>query len=1627
MTSFFRNRFVAVLTAIAFLLQGPAPTFAAPLPEHPLNVILKDLPSGFAVVHEVNAARGPVESSKSALSPSFVIHIQDAHANPEAQANIQAILSWLQGRLVDGKKKFFPVVAIEGTVGEIHPEYLELFPEYPAANEAFVSDLHQKGELDGIELYAWHQRKQKNKKTMPIVGVESAELYRKNLKTYRELLHSKSKTEMYLLASQRNLELIQSHILSPELRDHLRDQKQASSRLGVYLTYQLAPRAKKVIELDLTDRIEQLRFPNLTRLVYLEGIRDLLRPAKARREWVKITTALSRRDRRSDPVKAMNQYWQDSKTHSISMRTLLEDFIRVQGLREVSFEAYPNLTIWMAFEALSQEIEPEALMKEKERLERAVEDKLARTEDEKAYLEVYRDFSLFKKLLKLELTRAEYEKVLSRGNDLRPSEISRRVHSLSPASALEAAPELTGLHSRALGFYADARERDQVLLENALNVFTEQPARALAKGMTPVLILITGGFHTEGLRAQLKAYNFAYAVISPRIRDFEGRDLYQKVMLGENADLSAYFEDPTFLNKQQALFFKGITETAPPVLAKHYKLPPQEIAEWVGRTLERHPVLKDQIGANLLDRNGHTYLRVQSPPLVRSEFRNAVTDSVDTPQVLTNLRLYDFLNGGKGRLPGSQILMPRAVQSAVLRYQARGVPKIQRLEARNIRQLNRAEARNNDNESSAEYILTANGQHLIVGAAGRRRRSIDFRVAIDHDDGEDFRGADKRDALRDALEDDSVNYQGGKVVLLTSSLTRSNNRNAKLTEMEMLNEFQIIGVEEDQGDMVGGVTPISDLTHGKSGVEAVDTYLAELAKLDKKNLPEVLVLGVNDVVIGTRHVPGKGTTRETIDDRPNILKSLLALIRKGVKIVFISDDGYDQIQQRVGVHLGARIHKSLQGSTDFSSRVGGKVTVLLYSSGSASKMILNVDAYKPNPIRDPHYGQQYAMNRENRLLIQKILGRVWEDEEDVAHGDGLIGEYYFGKAADGPGPYAVPGEEDNFGKRKMVLSPRVREQYPDAINIIGKMDQGNIYGPNVVLFDARGPADDPETIRVVSIKPLLSRRSAESTFAEGQLDDREWFIEELVRRLSLQEGVEPPSSFETTPRQDWMPGSTWQENPPVRNVADVLARAALTLEEIVPEPKPEDEGSPLSDSQELIRQDHANEVTLAEKKRELELRYREASQDKMARAALTGKTDSNGNPVVSNNPEFYRANIEAAYQEMREVAREAFDIGMAALAEGNYTVAILFFTLAKDYRELNLQKAREVTAGSAYTLALSEEPLLPETPDDYLVKLDQEWIHAVNAHTSDLEKSPLWVLTVENIYFDLKIGPERLFPLKDGGKSFNQIFEVGNALVEMVLMRGEGAPSFDQKLRAAKSVALMARSTFKNGHAARSLNRTSGLSVDEKSHTLAQSSDLDSLEELLQEAWLTFSIPNMHGRHSRTALDWVARAGDELGTYYQNRHFSDAVELAKNDVMPKVVAVENRLRGKSSTTEMLEDLAKALSGDRDFLPQIVLEDGGLVIEIPPRQELDAGEIDDPVPILTVMGQRVGVVQASVEATLSDGTLGRNIKIGVAVKDREEGEPDIVVDANREGEAPLVIHSAESIFNCNNLGHNIILC
>ncbi|MBI4373210.1 MAG: hypothetical protein HY585_05770, partial [Candidatus Omnitrophica bacterium] len=484
------------------------------------------------------------EASGSGLGKTpFVIHIQDAHAHPEAQKNIQSILEYL------AKEKHISRIALEGGFGKIDPKILELLPVHQV-NYEMAEYLASLGELTGAELYAVKQ----NGSAVRVDGVDDIALYKRSYEIFRQLKLREGEFTKVFEVYEKILARLEPKIFGGKLRDYVQKKRLWNERSDEILGYfqTLSELSKEFLSLDLADPRNQFDWPNLTRIVKSREIDPKLSLEKARSE-------------RDELLGELNTKLKDRKTRDFltdGLRYLLEKndadpfhswlagnkpFPNVKSLRhffevlrgetkdkKIQLLNYPNLLAYGGLLILREEIDASALFKEVGNLEEKLEAKLTQNDEERKLLVFEKDFLLVKRLLALEITRDDDETYQIRKLELSANQLQSRLKSFIPKDIRIPAlsNELLQLGNE---FYILSRKRDEALLENTLKLAnrSDDPRKAI--------VLITGGFHSEGLTNLLKKRGIPHLVVSPKMTHFENKGLYERVMLGKNFDLKHLF------------------------------------------------------------------------------------------------------------------------------------------------------------------------------------------------------------------------------------------------------------------------------------------------------------------------------------------------------------------------------------------------------------------------------------------------------------------------------------------------------------------------------------------------------------------------------------------------------------------------------------------------------------------------------------------------------------------------------------------------------------------------------------------------------------------------------------------------------------------------------------------------------------------------------------------------------------------------------------------------------------------------------------------------------------------------------------------------------------------------------
>ncbi|MBI1977207.1 MAG: hypothetical protein HYS55_00480, partial [Candidatus Omnitrophica bacterium] len=543
-------------------------------------------------------------------SQPFVIHIQDAHAHPEAQRNIQAIFEYL------AEEKRIAKVALEGAFGEIDPKILNLLP-VEEVNEAMAEYLVGMGELTGAELFG---RKHESV-GIGFYGVDDQALYARSFELFQKIKSSERELKRALDFYHQAFERLEFKVLNEKLRTYVQKRRLWNKQRDELLPYLEVLRnlSKELLNLDLSRPRHQFEWPNLTRVVKAREVEVRLSLDQARSERAGLLEEIERKlkagKKRAFFEDGLRYLIEDSSRGSgtvpdsgkpfeswlstnrlfpnvKSLRHFFEELYAETKKHDIALSNYPNLLTFAGLLIVREEIDATALFKEVSALEIKLEEKLIRNDQEKVFLLLEKDFLLVERLLELGLTRGEFKIYNQRKDEFASRLFQSRLKRFVPKKLkVPTLPEETV--RMAEKFYTLSQKRDHVLLQNTLNLslapYPLSPSKAI--------VLITGGFHSEGITSLLREKEIPHLVISPQMSHFEDSSLYEEVMLGKNSNLSRLARETSSLvkllfserpNEEQAvLMLRALKEKGVKKLQTELHLNPSQIYEMLSKSLAK--------------------------------------------------------------------------------------------------------------------------------------------------------------------------------------------------------------------------------------------------------------------------------------------------------------------------------------------------------------------------------------------------------------------------------------------------------------------------------------------------------------------------------------------------------------------------------------------------------------------------------------------------------------------------------------------------------------------------------------------------------------------------------------------------------------------------------------------------------------------------------------------------------------------------------------------------------------------------------------------------------------------------------------------------------------------------------
>ncbi len=576
-------KITAVVTAGSLLLsissQGVAAVIGQSLNNNPVKI--ESLFSGIGIP----ASLGRITDVSDAGTKEVVVNIQDLHCHGEVQRKIEKILSLLDKRY--GLREVWQ----EGAYGELDTSWLGKIRDKRIKGRV-VEYLVEKGELTGGEYYSV-----KSGKTKIIKGLEEERLYRKNLERLGEVIESQKKIKGILSKLDYNIEELKEKYyngnqkklgsLITRYRSGLMDGrryygeiKRYASKYGIDIrSYGEISDYIKILEIERKLKYKAIAFEARE---YVREIRDRL-SYRVYEELGEKTDNF----RDADKLYGYLMKIEDEYGLAEGRKTREEG----RGTKEEG-RKYKELESFFEYMRINGRINPVRLLREEEGLCAALRSQLGEKESERKAAFEADFFTYVKDYYTNKISAGDYEYYKEKEGKFRGiwEEYIRneKLDMLKPYEDLyrefyeanikrnesfignvfgDGGTKGEGRKGSGRGKIEErskdngrgAREEGRDADEDRIGMGERVLGRV--KDGRELKVLVTGGFHTEGLKELLKKRGITYVVITPAVTEGTGvsSEIYERLareegrFLREEIALLAASEGPEKLKAKEVL------------------------------------------------------------------------------------------------------------------------------------------------------------------------------------------------------------------------------------------------------------------------------------------------------------------------------------------------------------------------------------------------------------------------------------------------------------------------------------------------------------------------------------------------------------------------------------------------------------------------------------------------------------------------------------------------------------------------------------------------------------------------------------------------------------------------------------------------------------------------------------------------------------------------------------------------------------------------------------------------------------------------------------------------------------------------------------------------------------------
>ncbi|MBU1087606.1 MAG: hypothetical protein KKD05_08865 [Candidatus Omnitrophica bacterium] len=459
-----------------------------------------EIPSELGFIKEIHVPKTPTEK--------MIINIQDLHCNYKAQKNIAGILAYLT------QTYGIKLISVEGGSGKIDTTFYQQLPD-EKIKEQVADYFLREARINGTEYFAIT-----TERPIALYGAEDAKYYDKNLDAFMRALPAREIILETIAVLENDLNILKNKTYNKklqELDDYIVSYDNGEMGFEDYIQH--------IAKLYSADNLKR-EFDQVNQLVESMNFKNSISVEKAekqRKELIDYLTNNLVRYEMEEFLKATVEYKAKTLDNLAYHVVLQKLYNQMEKKNQTLDRKWPDLNGYIEYLKRHETLDKFALFTQIDKLLELIKNSLYTSYTQKTLDYNLKIVRLARSLFSTKLLNKDLSLVKKYQTDFNAKKMKTYISRESKRLKLELTipddeklKQMEQTLPAVEDFYVYAAKRNDILALNTLE--------GMAKENEDIGILITGGFHTEGITDYLKDKRITYIVIVPKIDELDTDD-----------------------------------------------------------------------------------------------------------------------------------------------------------------------------------------------------------------------------------------------------------------------------------------------------------------------------------------------------------------------------------------------------------------------------------------------------------------------------------------------------------------------------------------------------------------------------------------------------------------------------------------------------------------------------------------------------------------------------------------------------------------------------------------------------------------------------------------------------------------------------------------------------------------------------------------------------------------------------------------------------------------------------------------------------------------------------------------------------------------------------------------------